>query len=156
MPSLTLTHRVQSEESDCLSACAWMVLHYLGIDIRYRRLTRLLKVGDSGASFHNLTYLNQLKRSNAVSVLIEDGHMDLLAQYIAQGHPVIASVNTVDLPYWNGESEAHAVVVVDLDDATVSLHDPWFEDARKLVERSLFDSAWLRHEYRYAVIQKAA
>ena len=130
-----------------------MALANLGINIRYNRLRRLLKVRDNvGASFYNLQLLRELKE--AVSVTIDDGNMEMLEEYLDQEHPVIVAVDTIDLPYWNQESVSHAVVVVGLEEATVSLHDPWFEDAPKVVDRMLFESAWLRHEYAYAVIQK--
>ena len=130
-----------------------MVLANLGINIRYDRLRRLLKVRDNvGASFYNLQYLRELKET--VSVTIADGNMEMLKDYLDQEQPVIVAVDTIDLPYWDNESVGHAVVVVGLDEGTVSLHDPWFEDAPKVVEKVLFESAWLRHEYAYAVIQK--
>lgn len=131
-----------------------MVLANLGISIRYNRLQRLLKVRDNvGASFYNLQLLRELKE--AISVTIDDGNMEMLEEYLEQGHPVIVAVDTIDLPYWNQESVSHAVVMVGLEESTVSLHDPWFEDAPKVVDRMLFESAWLRHEYAYAVIQKS-
>ncbi len=81
--------------------------------------------------------------------------MDLLQAYLEQKQPVITSIDTIDLPYWNKQSLRHAVVVVGLDDTTVSINDPSFSDAPKIVERTQFDSAWLRREYIHAVIQKS-
>ena len=152
MPSLRLTHRTQSHEADCLAACAWMVLNYWEINVRYPQLLNLLKVHESGASFYSLDTLTELHSS--LSVHIQDAHMELLAEYLHQGRPVIASVNTIELPYWQGQDESHAVVVVHLDESTVSLHDPWYEDAPQVVNRMHFESAWLHHEYLCAIIER--
>lgn len=151
---LKLTHHPQRQEADCLAACAWMVLTKLGVTIRYDRLHKLLKIIDEvGASIYNLRYLADFDKS--LSVEIADRDMDWLALAIQNGIPVIVSVDTIDLPYWRGEAAYHAVVVVDIDGASVWLHDPWFNDAPKRVEQNNFESAWLRNEYACAVIQRS-
>lgn len=149
MPSLNIIHHRQRYETDCLAACVQMVLDNLGVNVGYRRLLRLLRTGEDGTSFYNLRFLDTLK----VSVLIEDGHMGILESYLAQGYPFLVSVNTADLPYWS-EATDHAVVVTGIADDMVWLHDPWFEHAPISVDRVKFESAWLRHEYLYAVINK--
>ncbi|MEM7133949.1 MAG: hypothetical protein AAF702_47080 [Chloroflexota bacterium] len=49
----------------------------------------------------------------------------------------------------------HAVVVAAMDEATVSVYDPWFIDAPKVVRNLTFESAWLYREYAMAVIEKS-
>lgn len=149
MPLLKVNHQQQQRSSDCLAACAAMALNYLGVQVQYNRLLRLLRVRDAGASFFNLRALEPL----GVSVLLAEGDMDQLDTHLADGYPVIASVDTVDLPHWNNESTFHAVVVVGNDVGMIALHDPAFADAPKIVERISFESAWLRREYVYAAIQ---
>ena len=149
MPLLALTHQQQRRRSDCLAACAAMVLDYLGVQVRYSRLTRILRIRDAGTSFYNLRHLSAL----GVSVLFEDGDMVALEDHITNGHPVIASVDTQDLRYWQGQSVLHAVVIVGLDANTVSLHDPAFPNAPQVAERIAFESAWLRRDYVCAIVQ---
>lgn len=124
------------------------------ISIRYNRLKRLLKVQEKvGASFYNLRFLDAIKDS--ISITIMDGDMDVLHHHLHQGHPVIVSIDTRALPYWEHEDEMayHAVVVAAMDEATVSVYDPWFTEAPKVVEKLTFESAWLYREYAMAVIE---
>lgn len=131
-----------------------MVLANLGITVRYPRLLKTLKIQPGvGASIYNLRYLNKIDKSLSIRIL--DGDMDMLAGTLRQNWPVITAVNTVDLPYWSGEVTYHAVIVVGMDASSVWLHDPWFEDAPKEVERIKFESAWLRREYACAVIHRS-
>ena len=41
MTLLTVSHRQQTQQADCLAACAAMVLDYLHIPISYNKLTHL-------------------------------------------------------------------------------------------------------------------
>ena len=45
---LNIPHRRQQRESDCLVACAAMVLDYLHVPIRYDRLYKLLRAQPFG------------------------------------------------------------------------------------------------------------
>lgn len=131
-----------------------MVLANLSITVRYPRLLKVLKVQSGvGASIYNLRYLSEI--DNSLSIQVIDGDMDMLGAFLLQGCPVIAAVNTIDLPYWADEVTYHAVIVVGMDDTKVWLHDPWFEDAPKEVDRIKFESAWLRREYACAIVQQS-
>lgn len=158
MPSLNLTHHPQRQGADCLAACAWMALDYAGVHVRYERLLQLLKVRQgSGASLHNLVLLEN--HFNSLSVVIAreyDDPMGLLETSLVNNNPVIASVNTVDLPYWGDETVDHAVIVVGIDESVISIFDPWFRIAPQTVSRIEFESAWLRHTFLYAIITKRA
>lgn len=150
MPTLNLTHLQQQYPSDCLSACAWMVLSYLDISIQYVELLEILDIQKTaGASMYNLNNLHLL----GVTIDILDGNMDLLNSLIEDGHPVIAAVDTIDLAGWE-ESTTHAVVAAGVNDFAVFYHDPWFSDGPKSITRQQFESAWLYREYVCAVIQK--
>lgn len=151
MPILHVQHHKQRYQSDCLASCAAMMLSPLGVNVRYQRLMRLLNVQPgTGASIYNLRYLNPLN----VSVQIQDGDMDYLASRLNQAVPVLAAVDTVDLPGWS-ESTDHAVVVVGIDDSSIMYHDPWFDDGLYTVNRVQFESAWLYHDYVCATIHMA-
>lgn len=54
--------------------------------------------------------------------------------------------------YWTVPT-FHAVVVTGLDDELIYLHDPYFPDAPKEVQRDEFLLAWLEQDYWYAVIR---
>lgn len=60
MPLLSVSHQQQKQQSDCLAACASMVLEYLHIHVGYARLLLLLRVGSIGTAFGNLVGLTTL------------------------------------------------------------------------------------------------
>lgn len=72
-----------------------MILAYLQIPIRYERLYRLLRAQPFGTPFHNIEFLKSLN----LSVVVEDGNLDKLHNYLEFGLPLLASVDTQDLPY---------------------------------------------------------
>lgn len=65
--------------------------------------------------------------------------------------PIIASVDTAELPYWQG-SVRHALVVVGLDDYHIYANDPAYGEAPQAIPHRLFESAWLQRNYLYAVV----
>jgi ABC-type bacteriocin/lantibiotic exporter with double-glycine peptidase domain len=142
-------HQKKGHETDCLAACAAMILSHLGIKVNYRQLLRLLEVDPLlGAFSSNITRLEQL------SVNVEYGdHADLpkIEQHLSQGQPVITFVDTGELPYWN-ERTFHAVVVVGIDEQFLYLNDPAFDEAPQIVGRGDFELAWIEQDERYAVI----
>lgn len=147
-PWLPVSHQKQRHRSDCLVACATMVLDYLGQSIRYVRLLRLLGVTpDLGAPASNVRRLSSLN----VSVEYGAGTIDDLAEHIARGVPCIAFVHTMHLSYWT-EATRHAVVVVGMDEEHVYLNDPFFDIAPQVVSRLEFELAWDEMDNTYAVI----
>lgn len=55
---LPVRHKQQNHRSDCLAACADMLLTYLGAPISYSRLLKTLRVDtDTGAPFANIVRL---------------------------------------------------------------------------------------------------
>lgn len=127
-----------------------MILDYLHIPIRYERLYKLLRAQPFGTAFRNVHFLKSL----GLSIVIRDGHFETLRHYLEIGLPVLVSVDTADLPYWNRESTDHAVIVVgmDIDKKAIYVHDPFFADAPKKLTIDKFESAWLEKEYLCAVI----
>ena len=150
MPSHTLPVSFirQRYDGDCLVACAAMVLDYIGIQVAYNRLGQLLKmkpgIGTPSSYIQELTHLG-------VNVLYERGTLNRVQQHLEQGFPVIAFVQTGELPYWRVNTP-HAVVVVGLDETQVYLNDPAFNKAPVMVSRGDFDLAWLERDEFYAVI----
>jgi len=96
MPALWLPvpHHKQNHPSDCLAACAAMLLDYAGRPVPYDRLLQLLDITpDLGAPASNI------KRLMALNVTVEygPGNITDLAHRLAQGVPAIAFVHTIHL-----------------------------------------------------------
>lgn len=148
MSSLAISHYRQRRQADCLAACAAMVLDFLHSSIEYEQSLRLLGIRYFGAAFSNLRNLGSL----GVAVTIDKGSVDSLKRYLASGSPVIVALNTSPLPYWEDDT-AHAVVVVGLEQNTVLINDPAFEQAPQIVPLNAFLLGWLEQDYRYAVLE---
>jgi len=129
--------RRQTQPADCLAACAAMILDFLGQSLSYKKLLALLNIGPYGTPRRNILQLT----TAGLRVDYGEATPDILAAYLESGRPVIAFVDTGELPYW-AESTNHAVVVVGLDDETVLVHDPAF-DSPQTVPREDFELAWL-------------
>ena len=78
---LNFVHRQQRHESDCLVACAEMVLNHLGIQLSYLRLAKLLRAGPSFTPFSNLRFLASLHLSITLG---EQGDTALFEPYRKQ------------------------------------------------------------------------
>ncbi len=145
---LPVSHQRQRHRSDCLAACAAMVLNYLGRPVRYSQLMRLLTVTpDLGAPASNIKRLSSLN----VSIKYGPGTMDDLVEHVAQGVPCITFVHTVHLSYWS-EAVRHAVIVVGMDEQQVYLNDPFFDTTPQSVSRLEFELAWDEMDNTCAVI----
>lgn len=57
MTLLSVSHRPQSQHSDCSAACTQMVLNYFHIPITYDRLVEVLEIDAAGSYFSKLTKL---------------------------------------------------------------------------------------------------
>lgn len=77
-----------------------MLCTYLGVTIDYQRLVRLLEIRPNvGVSFSKIQNLEQL----GLRVIVQKaGTLSQLYHLVAAGWPVIVSVQTQELPYWNG------------------------------------------------------
>ncbi len=148
MNLLPVSHQQQKHQSDCLAACAAMLLNYLQIPISYKKLRQLLKVDAIGTPFRNLQNLGAL----GLSIAIAEGDFATVQTHLAAGLPVITAVDTRQLSYWQEETD-HAVVIVGLDDTAVYLHDPNFSGFPQVASRAEFELSWLEKNYLYAVIQ---
>ncbi len=146
-------HRRQRRESDCLVACAAMVLSHLGIQIGYQRLAKILRAQPFFTPFGHLRFL----RSLGLTVTIEQGAPVAFAPYIEMGLPVLVSVRTLYWAHWGDEVTEHTVIVVGLDETNdvIYIHDPFFPDAP--IEMSLisFEIGWEEKGRQYAVIALA-
>ena len=144
-------HSRQRRESDCLVACAEMVLTYLGIPLGYERLAKRLRAGRSFTSFSHLRYLAALGLSITLS---EQGDLSIFAPHLEVGLPVIVGVKTLNWAHWGGEVTRHAVVVVGIDQAhgVIYINDPFFATAPVEMPLLTFETGWEELDRRYAVI----
>jgi ABC-type bacteriocin/lantibiotic exporter with double-glycine peptidase domain len=145
------THRQQRRESDCLVACAEMVLNYLGLSIDYARVAKILRAGADFTPFSHLRYLEQW----GLSVMLgTQGDVSLFETYIEIGLPVIVAVKTLNWPHWDDIITEHAVLVVGIDQAhdLIYIHDPFFAEAPIELELLRFETGWEEKERWYAVI----
>lgn len=144
---LPVPHLEQVQQSDCLAACAAMVLAYLGETVDYRRLLTLLDIGSYGAPRRNITRLARL----GVDVVYREANVALLLDTLRHGEPVIAFVDTGELSYWT-EVTNHAVVVIGAEGDFVLINDSAVDKGAMPVQIAEFELAWLNADYACAII----
>src|SRR5262249_35926777 len=93
---LPVPHLLQHKTGECLVACVGMSFAYIGKAFSYRQVTKLLNVREFGAYFSNIRRLETL----GVSVLVNNGSMELLYPHLQQNHPLIVPVKTGELSFW--------------------------------------------------------
>lgn len=148
MPLLSVSHRQQRRHSDCLAACAAMILDYLHVPAKYSQRLSLLRIQAFGTSFSSLHNLEAL----GLSVHIAEGRIERLREHLESGLPSVAFVETGQLlSYWD-ERTNHAVVVVGMEENQIYLNDPEFESAPQSISIDEFLLAWEEKDYLYAVI----
>ncbi len=150
MPNkLLLVSRVQQQaESDCLPACAQMVLAYLGKIVEYKRLLQLLRTRSFGTPAANILYLNQLGVRDSLREFV----VNEIEKQIDANRAVIAFLNTADLPYWKQDTD-HAVVVIGFDGEDILLNDPFYAEQTQKVSHAAFELAQLRFNHLCATIE---
>ncbi|MDW8324989.1 MAG: peptidase C39 family protein [Anaerolineales bacterium] len=139
--------RRQRAESDCLPACAQMVVEFAGRAAAYEQIRELLGTRWFGTPAVNLLRLEKLN----LRVELAELPWPRIQEQLEQGRPVIAFVSTGDLPYWGLDTD-HAVVVVGFDDERVFVNDPYFDIAPQTVPRTAFELAQLRFNHLCAVV----
>jgi ABC-type bacteriocin/lantibiotic exporter with double-glycine peptidase domain len=116
-----------------------MVLDYLGIQRSQNDLARQMhSIPNVGTIGRNILRL----QSSTVRVIYAQGTLKLLYAWLAQGVPVIAFVQTAELPYWSGVEARHAVVLVGINDDDVYLLDPAHDPGTITVSLGDFALAW--------------
>ena len=148
---LPVPHLKQTQQADCLAACAAMVLTYLDQPADYRRLLTLLGIGFNGAPRRNIVRLSRW----GVDVLYREANFSLLVDALRQGDPVIAFVDTGELSYWT-EATNHALVVVGIEGDFVLVNDPAIDEPAQAVASDEFELAWLNTDYACAVVRRTA
>lgn len=131
-------HYRQTQASDCLAACVAIVLDYLGRPMPYVDLITLLEIGPIGAPRRNVLQLTQV----GLKVSYREATLSIVTAYLQAGLPVIAFVDTGELPYWSASTN-HVVVIIGIDEENVVLKDPAFDTEVQIVPRGDFELAWL-------------
>lgn len=139
MPSFSLAvpHCEQEFGYSCLAACVRMVLAFHGLVHGEDEVRALLGTGPGGTRLRDLTAL----ASWGVGVRLAPEDLEGLKAVLAAGSPPIVFLDTGPLGYWAVQC-AHVAVVVGIDDATVSLNDPYFGAAPQTVAHAAFLRAW--------------
>lgn len=146
---LNVSHLPQRANSDCLPICGMMALAYLGQNVSYTRITKILATRSFGTPSDNIQRLSQL----GVKVILTKLLPTEIRDYLQEGSPVIAFVSIADLPYWHVDTD-HAIVVIGMDEEVVYINDPYFSLAPQEVPHALFELSQLKFNYKCAVIKK--
>jgi len=105
---LNVSNVRQQRQADCLAACAAMVVSYLQLPFSYERARHIIGVTSIGAPFHRLERLREWR----LSVVIGEGSLETLAEYLQLGLPVIVAVGTGELSYWQIDKDKQPWVSV--------------------------------------------
>lgn len=147
---LPVPHLRQQDSGECLAACVAMVLNYLKFKTSYRKLIHVLQIERGiGTRFSNI---NQLDRLGVRVLYQENGTLQQIYGLLDAGWPVIAAVQTSELPYWNGVLSQHVVVVTGMKEQSIYLNDPDLAYGGVEVLLGDFDLAWFEQEQSFAVL----
>lgn len=155
--NLSVPHIRQLDEGYCLPACAQMVLTCLGLldadaigEIAQLKLAKQLQtipgVGTPG-------FRIRLLASRRIEVIHHRGELADLRAALDEGIPPIIMLVTSELPYWE-MSTTHAVVLLAIDEDSVLLNDPDYEEAPVRVSLGDFELAWYEMGNSYALLKK--
>ena len=125
--------------NSCVPAAIRMVLAFQGIAYEEEALCDALETQPAGTAVLNVLLFHQ--HVPRCHVEVASASFNDLARWIDEGIPPIAFVTTGPLSFWQIAC-LHALVVVDIDDASVWVHDPAFEHAPIAIQRDEFLRAW--------------
>ena len=117
MALLPVSHQ-QQQQSDCLTTCVAMTLTYLHIPFKYERLLKVLRTQPFGTVFGNVQDLASI----GLTVVVDYGTLEKLAEHIGEGLPCIVAIRT-GTPSWTIQTN-HAVLVTGIEGDIVYFHDP--------------------------------
>lgn len=146
MHLLPVPHINQRQQTDCLAACAAMVLAFWQMPIPYGRLLSVLNISRYGAPSTNIRNLTQL----GVRISYREGDLETLRVLLGRGQPCIMFVRTGELPYWSVDT-GHAIVIVGYDDLGFHANDPASIQAPRYISDGDLALAWLEFDCEFAV-----
>ena len=116
-----------------------MVVAFQGVALGEEELCGLLETQPAGIyGIQRVAPLSACARCHAE---VTSASFDDLARWLQEGVPPIVFVSTGPLPYWQTEC-LHALVVVEVGEQTVLVHDPAFPTAPIAIPRDEFLAAW--------------
>lgn len=148
---LRLPHLEQHSASDCLAACAAMMLGAIDVKVSYQALLEILNVASWGTPHRNFQRLEQ--QISGIRVLYKQGVLTDLFQAIDEGNAPTVFLWTGELPYWT-VATWHAVVIAGYDEEHFFLNDPAFQEAPQIVLHGDLDLAWIAYDSFYATIER--
>jgi len=116
-----------------------MVLAFQGAAYGEEELCDLLETQQAGTAVLNVLLLSQPPvgcRAEVTSASLGD-----LGRRVQEGIPPIVFVATAALSYWQTDC-LHALVVVDIEEQAILIHDPAFENAPLTIPLDEFLAAW--------------
>lgn len=149
---LAVPHFPQSAEGFCLSACARMLLAYLGIERSEAEVGQMLGAQEYGTpSFA----IQRLLVALGVQVTYRQWSLPELTAALTSKQPVIIFVRTGFLDHWT-KDVAHAVVIVGVEKGQrFWINDPARERAPLAVSWDGLLAAWAEFDYRGATLSLA-
>lgn len=146
---LEVPHFQQATEGACLAACARMVLAYLQSPIPENKINELLGTDEIGIPASRVLRLEKW----GFQVTYGTADLQMLRDWLNQGVPPIAFVQTQFLDYWT-ENTSHAVVVVGINDEHIYLNDPAFAIAPQIVSPDGFLAACIEMDEVAAIVTR--
>jgi ABC-type bacteriocin/lantibiotic exporter with double-glycine peptidase domain len=148
---LPVPHFPQSAEGFCLSACARMLLAYLGIECSETEVSQVLGAQEYGTP----SFAIQRLAAFNVQVTYRQWSLPTLTSALTSKQPVIIFVRTGFLDHWT-KDVAHAVVIVGLkEEQRFWINDPAREQAPLAVSWDGLLAAWAEFDYRGATLSLA-
>jgi ABC-type bacteriocin/lantibiotic exporter with double-glycine peptidase domain len=147
---LEIANRKQQGETDCLAACAAMMLNACGLVLPYDRLLSVLNVMPWGTPHRNIREIANI--ASRIHVIYQQGELNDLRCALDAGLPPTVFVWTGELSYWSVETW-HAIVLVGYDMRNFYVNDPAFDIAPQLVSEGDFALAWLAYDSYYAIVK---
>lgn len=125
--------------NSCVPAAVRMVLAFQGVTLGEEELCDLLETQRAGTAVLNVLLLNQ--RVARCHAEVASASFDDLARWLQESIPPIAFVSTAPLNYWKTEC-LHTLVVIEVGEQAVLVHDPAFATAPLTIPRDEFLNAW--------------
>ena len=134
MPSIPPLYRQETPYS-CVPACLRMVLASLGHEVTEATLRTLCDCTVFGTEA--LKAVDAMRQLGFTSTMKQTCAMEDLRQQLQGGHWPIVFVNTLPI---TGQRNAHAVVVVEVGSAQLTVYDPL--DGERVLPQAPFLTAW--------------
>lgn len=135
---MNVPHFKQELDYSCLPACLRMVLAFYNQEFPESELRILLKTRPGGTSPLQVTWrLPEL----GYEAVMQSGSQSTLRETLAAERPCIVHVWTQPLSYWPEEA-IHSLVVVELSEDYVLVHDPILSSGPTSVPLEAFRRAW--------------